>query len=251
MEKEMLIALAYPKLDTIQRALFIQPHPDDNEIGAGGTMAYLRAKGVEVFAVTVTKGDGGSAIHAPEILAEIRVKEAKKAAEILDVHYLGNLGYSNLNPGTEDEICADIVAVIRKCKPDAIFSVDPDLPNETHPVHIRVGNAVKQAFMRAGQSFYPFTENIEQIDAFSPKILGQYFTEDETEIVDISAYYALKLSAIAAHSSQVDADFLALLDNYYALISEGTGFEKVERLKLLGKVHTHCFAVPKEIKELL
>ena len=31
-----LSSIAYPKLEDIQSALFIQPHPDDNEIGAGG-----------------------------------------------------------------------------------------------------------------------------------------------------------------------------------------------------------------------
>ena len=251
MQENLLNQMKYPTIDTIQSALFIQPHPDDNEIGAGGTIAYLRAKGVPVYVVTVTKGDGGSKLYSPEELTEIRHKEALHAAEILDVEYMGNLGFSNTNPGTEDTICASIVEVIRKCRPHAIFSVDPNLPNETHPVHIRVGNAVKQAFMRAGQTFYPFADNVERPDAFTPEILGQYFTEDETTILDISAFYDLKLAAIQAHVSQVDASYLAMLDSYYAVIAQGTAYHRVERLKLLSSVHTHCFALPKEIRALL
>ena len=46
-----LSSIAYPKLEDIQSALFIQPHPDDNEIGAGGTMAYLTHRGIPVLRI--------------------------------------------------------------------------------------------------------------------------------------------------------------------------------------------------------
>jgi hypothetical protein len=44
---------AVPKLEGIGRALFIQPHPDDNQIGAGGIMAALVADGTQVYELTV------------------------------------------------------------------------------------------------------------------------------------------------------------------------------------------------------
>ena len=43
-----------PDLSKAQRVLFVQPHPDDNQIGAGGTMAWLKSLGVEVYELTVT-----------------------------------------------------------------------------------------------------------------------------------------------------------------------------------------------------
>lgn len=243
--------LSPPKIDEIESALFIQPHPDDNEIGAGGTIAYLRQKGIPVYVVTVTKGDGGSEKYAPEELANIRHQEALVAAEILDVKYLGNLGFNNSHPGTTSEICEAIVEVIRQCKPHAIFSVDPELPNECHPVHIKVGQAVKEAFMRAGQKFYPFNNGVKRDDAFTPSILGQYFTENETEVLDISAYYELKIASIRAHQSQMSEEYLLMLMQYYDLIATGTGFEHVERIKLFSQLQSHCFALPKEIKNAL
>ena len=42
-----------PDLSKAKRVLFVQPHPDDNEIGAGGTMAWLVSLGVEVWELTV------------------------------------------------------------------------------------------------------------------------------------------------------------------------------------------------------
>ena len=43
-----------PDLSKAKRVLFVQPHPDDNQIGAGGTIAWLRSLGVEVYELTVT-----------------------------------------------------------------------------------------------------------------------------------------------------------------------------------------------------
>ena len=45
---------APPDLSKAKRVLFVQPHPDDNQIGAGGTMAWLISLGVEVYELTVT-----------------------------------------------------------------------------------------------------------------------------------------------------------------------------------------------------
>lgn len=240
----------YPKVESIKRALFIQPHPDDNEIAAGGTMAYLRSLGAEVFAVSVTQGDGGSDTISPEALVEIRNKEAQRAAEILDVSYLGNLGYNNLNPGDIECICFDLVKLIRKIKPDAIFSVDPHLENECHPVHVRVGLAVNQAFMRSGQKYYPFTkEDIGQ--AHSVRVLGHYFTNQYNQTVDISSFFDLKMKAIRAHASQMPEPYVQQLETYFGLLSQGTGYRYAEYLKLLTSLHTHAFVLPEHLKGYL
>ena len=44
---------APPDLSKANRVLFVQPHPDDNQIGAGGTIAWLVSLGVEVWELTV------------------------------------------------------------------------------------------------------------------------------------------------------------------------------------------------------
>ncbi|MGC6769434.1 PIG-L deacetylase family protein [Enterococcus sp. LJL51] len=243
--------MKYPEIDDIKSALFIQPHPDDNEIGAGGLIAYLRKKEIPVYSLTVTKGDGGGGDTAPEIISGIRAKEAQEAAKILNQTYLGSLGYSNEQLGTIDEIVQDLVEVIRKYRPDAVFSVDGKLEDEIHPAHLRVGAAVDTAFFRAGQKTYPFGQKKMYDTAFSPRILGKYFTENDNTILDITDYYALKLKAISAHRSQVNEEFLAMLEGYYELLAMETGYEKAERFKLLFKEQTHAFAIPKALKKYL
>lgn len=249
----------YPKIEDIKSAMFIQPHPDDNEIGAGGLIAYLRSRDSPVYSVTVTKGDGGGGGLSPEAISNVRYKELQKACEILDQQNLGNLGYSNRHPGSVEEIAFDLVKLLRQYRPDAIFSVDVHLENEIHPAHLRVGAAVDLAFFRAGQRAYPFTEDKVQNlledtpekAAFSPRILGKYFTDRDNTIFDITPYYNLKQQAIQAHESQVDEEFLTVLEEYSRFLAMETNYEFVERFKLLYREQTHCFAVPESLKKFL
>ena len=120
-----LSSIAYPKLEDIQSALFIQPHPDDNEIGAGGTMAYLSHQGIPVYGLTVTEGRGGSKTIEPEELGKIRKIEAQNAMDVLGVVNLGCLGYHDNRPIIHETLVKELVRIIREVKPQAIFTVDP------------------------------------------------------------------------------------------------------------------------------
>lgn len=249
----MDFTIAYPKMDDIKTALFIQPHPDDNEIGAGGTMAYLVKKGVKVYGLTVTQGRGGSNDPAitPEMLGGIRQKEAQAAMDITGTVNLGDLGYHDQNPATHEQLVKDFVRVIREVKPDAIFTVDPDLPNEMHPIHIQTGKALCEAFMRCGQPYYPYEDNRPHPDAFSVKIIGFYFTSDDNTTVDITDYIETKMEAIRAHQSQMDEQQIQMFYSLFEMMAYNTSYKYAERFKLLDATLTHCFAIPKELKAKL
>ena len=244
-----MIKESYPKIEEIKVALFIQPHPDDNEIGAGGTMAYLVKKGVKVYGLTVTQGRGGSDDPSitPEMLGAIRQREADQAMKITGTINLGDLGYHDQNPITHDKLVKDFVSVIREVKPDAIFTVDPDLPNEMHPTHIQVGKALCEAFMRCGQVYYPFDEHCVH-EVHKVKTIGFYFTSDDNTIVDISDVYSIKREAILAHQSQMDEESVSFFDELFKLYATNTPYQYAERLKLLSALHTHCFAIPNSFK---
>lgn len=245
----MLKAIQYPTLDDIQSVLFIQPHPDDNEIGAGGTMIRLVKKGIPVYGLTVTEGRGGSNVYAPSELAKIRQREADEAMKITGAINLGCLGYHDQNPIVHEKLVKDLVKIIREVKPDAIISVDDKLENELHPVHLAVGKAVKEAFFRSGQAFYPFEDGYKHEDVHKCRIIGFYFTEDDNTIVDISDVYDQKRKAILVHKSQVDEQLMSMYDGLFKLISADHPGKIVERLKLLYDIHTHCFTVPAFLKD--
>lgn len=247
----MLNAIRYPNLDDIRSALFIQPHPDDNEIGAGGTMIKLVQKGIAVYGLTVTEGRGGSDIYSPEELGKIRMMEADEAMKITGVKNLGCLGYHDNNPIVHKQLVEDLVKIIREVKPDAIFTVDEQLKNEMHPVHLEVGKAVKEAFFRSNQAYYPFEDGIKHENRHQCRIIGFYFTEDENNIIDITEEYPLKRQAILAHKTQVNEKLMSMYDGLFTMLSADHPGKMVERIKLLFEIHTHCFTVPQFLKNHL
>src|ERR687893_241931 len=83
--------------DEPMRALVIGAHPDDNEFGAGGTVAKLAGQGWSVTFIICTNGNKGS--HDPEIstyrLSEIREVEQRNAAAALGVEKVIFLRYND------------------------------------------------------------------------------------------------------------------------------------------------------------
>jgi LmbE family N-acetylglucosaminyl deacetylase len=245
MNEALLSLLAPPKLETIQRALFIQPHPDDNEIGAGGTMAALVAQGTAVWELTVTDDRWSSgAIYRGEAVT-VRQAEARAAMAVLGAKDAGFLGFHDKTQVSVEDISAAILPVIRELRPDAVFTVDPWLVNECHSDHIKTGQAVCRAVLDAGCDFFPeLPDGALHADAFSPQVLGLYYTAAPNTTVDISAYIDKKLKAMEAHASQMYPGFTDMILGLAQMQAEGTGHAFVERIKLLSQIHLHCFNLP-------
>ena len=73
-----------------KRALIISPHPDDLEIGMGGTAAKMAEKGVDIASLVVTDGrrSTSEAGFSEDKVAEIRKNEVREAAGILGLDVL-------------------------------------------------------------------------------------------------------------------------------------------------------------------
>ena len=104
MERLAVELAAVPKLETVRRALFIQPHPDDNEIGAGGTMAYLLSRGAEVFGLTVTDDRLDCPPDQYRDGLSLRQREALDAMARLGVQSAGFLGFADKTDATAEQI---------------------------------------------------------------------------------------------------------------------------------------------------
>ena len=82
--------------------LAVEPHPDDESIGMGGTLARYSAEGVRTTLVTATRGEVGEILdkeldpkEAAPRLATIREAELRNAVKILGVTELVFLGYED------------------------------------------------------------------------------------------------------------------------------------------------------------
>ncbi len=78
--------------------VFFHAHPDDESLSTGGTIARASAEGHRVVLVVATNGDHGQVpddLAPGETLVDRRRKETEKSCQVLGVHRLAWLGYSD------------------------------------------------------------------------------------------------------------------------------------------------------------
>ncbi len=238
---------APPDLSKCKRVLFVQPHPDDNQIGAGGTIAWLRSLGIEVYELTVTDDRYADVayIGKENEVQTVRQKEALSAQQMLGMKNAGFLGFADKNDATEREISLKVLEVIREIKPDFVITADPNLATECHSDHIKVGNAVKYAVMDSMCDFYPeFVDGKPRTDAWRVGGVGFYYTDKPNTLVDITEFEELKMKAVKCHVSQAEPTLLAAIMLQQQMFAEGTEFKAAEPLRLLSDLQMHCFNLP-------
>lgn len=238
-----------PSLRTAKRVLFVQPHPDDNQIAAGGTIAWLISRGVECWELTVTDDRFAELdyVGRENEVETIRQKEAKAAQQFLGMKNAGFLGYADKTTASVHEISRKICEVIRELKPDFVITADPNLATECHSDHIKVGWAVKFACQDADCKFYPeLVDGQLRTDAYKVPNIGFYYTDKPNTLIDISDYEETKIKAIECHVSQCDPvlkTVVRLEEQFYA---KGTRYKAVEHFRLQSNLQMHCFDLPIE-----
>lgn len=233
-----------PSLKKVKRALFVQPHPDDNQIGAGGLIAKFVSQGVEVYELTVCDDRAVDIGYNGEGLTT-RQKEVINAQKTLGMKNAGFLGYHDKTRARTDDISVDVLKVIREIRPDALFTADPNLENECHSDHIKTANAVKYAVMDAECAFYPeLIDGKLRDDTWEVEILGFYYTDKPNTIIDISDFFEKKLESAKCHVSQMSMELIFAISALAEAAAEGTEYEFAEGYRLISRRHIHCFNYP-------
>lgn len=177
-------------------------HPDDLEIGCGGTLALLAAQGREVVLVDFTRGEMGTRGTIEE-----RRAEADEAAKLLGAKARLNLeladGFLPFRDPRHEVASRElavrrVVELLRDHRPRLVLT---NYPSDAHPDHVIVGETVKQARYLAGlRKWHPGGER------HRPELVLHYF-EHETHapslVVDISSTFERKMAAIRCHRSQL------------------------------------------------
>lgn len=183
--------LSTPDILVCKKALCIQPHPEDNEVGMGGIIAVLAQKGCEIHYLTVTNGGLGSpspSVNFDETVA-LRHDETIAAGRHLGAPVFYFLAHDD---GTLQDVPAltrEITEEIRKVQPDAIFCPDPWLNYESHYDHVTTGRASANAVIMSGLHSYPKGDTNTP---WTPTAIGFYFTSKPNTIIDISAVFEQK-----------------------------------------------------------
>ncbi len=249
MDPTLCSFLPIPDLFTATSVLFIQPHPDDMEIGAGATVARLTDNGIPVTCLTITDGSSGTTNPAikPANLKKVRQQESEKSAAILGVDNLIWLNYPDGGFLPYEEVRGKITRTIRQFKPDAVMVCDPWLPYEVHSDHIRSGLAAAEAaFLCNMPHFYPADLN-DGLKPHGVKMIAFYYTAHPNTFIKAEHYWEKKIKAISCHTSQFPPDKMKHLQHLLelkAVQESGKGAEKglrSEAIKLLTMEHLHIF----------
>jgi N,N'-diacetylchitobiose non-reducing end deacetylase len=229
-----------------KRILCIQPHYDDNDIGAGGTLAALGKSGVEIIYLTVTDDLVGFLdLSIPvEEAAEILKLEQKEAGEFINVKQQFWLGYPDAGEFNYFNLRKDVIQYIRKLKPDYIFTVDPWLLYEAHYDHIRCGKAVAEAAIL--YHFLRIATNPNVDSLYKPYLLKGilfYLTNLPNTVFDITNTKELKNQAIRSYRSQFlpddMEDFISKLDKKDGSAGKEVGFLYAEKFKMVRPENLH------------
>ena len=195
------IASPLPRIESFERYLFIGPHPDDIEIGAGATAAKLADMGKKVAFLCCIDGRYGSAAVPPEELIPIRQAEARASAEKLGVADVSFLPFCDGGFYDTQELKAAMAKAIGEFKPDIIFCPDPQVRSECHPDHLNVGRAASELAYLA-----PYAGIMQRHGAASApvKAIAYYMTASPNRCVKTSKELLKRqLSAIFdCHKSQ-------------------------------------------------
>lgn len=240
-------AAPLPKIEKMERFLFIGPHPDDIEIGAGATAAMLAAAGKTVCFLICADGRFGTS-NAPEIGPEemiaVRKREAVASARDLGV---GDVRFLDLCDGgfyEMRELVRGIASVTGEFRPDVIFAPDPCVTSECHKDHLNVGNAAREV-----ACFAPYAGIMKEYgaDAAPVKALACYFTAKANSFVDTSGFLPAQLDSIFKfHRSQfpegcADAKSIGLYLKLRAYDFGLRSFHKTaEGFRVLGQTQMHC-----------
>ena len=193
-------------MDKTYYALVITPHPDDAELGIGGTVAGWTKSGREVVYIVCTNGDKGTddMETPPEMLAKTREEEQLAAARILGVNEVQFLRHPDQGLEDTHEFRKQIVRFIRSYRPEIVATTDLSSPNIIHRDHRITGQVVLDAV-------YPFARNRPAYpdlirEGLEPHLVPEillWATSNPNYYVNITQTYEQKMTALRCHSSQV------------------------------------------------
>lgn len=176
--------------------LVISPHPDDDVLGAGGTMAAAAHQGRGVFSVYITDGRGSprkdKSISDDE-MAALRQKEAISALQVIGAvgGFFLNMRSDKLagEKGREaEEILAEIIKYIL---PEEIYLPAPYERHRTHQHCTRLS-----------------IESLRAVPGLKPILLGyslwgSFWGGRQRVVRNIGPFIRKKVEAVLAHSSQI------------------------------------------------
>ena len=175
--------------------LVVAPHPDDAELGAGGTILLLKAQGARVGVLDLTDGE-----PTPHGSPEIRRRETEAATAVLGLDWRGNLGLRNRELVADLDARRRLAGALRQLRPRILLA---PYWEDAHPDHVAAS-----ALVDAARFWAKLTKTDLPHAAHFPQRIIYYFTVHlrlhprPSFVLDISPYLEGKLKALGCFRSQ-------------------------------------------------
>ncbi len=184
----------------MKTVISIGAHPDDIEIGCGGTELILRKNGYRLIHIIASYGEEGDMDTPPHTLAKQRKSEAYESAKIIGVDEVIFLNIPDGSHQYSKENKLDLMKLIRSYRPNIIFT---HASCDHFPDHSMVHQLSMSAIQAAKGPWYPNAgENPHHVstvygyEVWHPINKHQYTS-------DISQHIELKMLALSKHRSQI------------------------------------------------
>jgi bacillithiol biosynthesis deacetylase BshB1 len=173
-------------------------HPDDVELGCGGTLALSVSQGKKAGIIDLTQGEMGT-----RGTVALRYQEAEKAKSILKVSFRENLSFRDGFFINDEVHQRKVIQKIRAYRPEIVIC------NAIHDRHIDHGKGNKlvndACFLSGLTKVKTQGETGEDQEAWRPKLVLEYIQWNEITpdiVMDISGFLETKIDAVKAYSSQ-------------------------------------------------
>ena len=220
--------------------VFTAPHPDDVEIGMGGTVAKMVQLGYRVGILHMTNGE-----PTPRGTPETRLKEMHAAAEVLGVHACDMLGLTNRELMDGPPARYALATALRKYRPKILVGMAGRTPAAS-PDHYQA-----QLITEAARFYAQLTKWNDRFGDTEPfrvdhlvyrptRIAAEIHHWHSTFVVDIGDVLEKKIEAIRCYRSQFDGARFAQLEHY---VRSGAGVEGGS----IGVKYGETYALPRPL----
>ena len=172
--------------------LVFSAHPDDAELGCGGTIIKHVEQGFKLGIIDLTRGELGTRGNS-----EIRKKESELSSQIMGLSVRENMDFKDGFFTNDDDHKIEIIKKIRKYQPTTILA---NAPSDRHPDHAKASSIIVES---------SFLSGLEKINTdqpiWRPSNLFHYIQFNSLQpsfVIDISKQMNKKLQAVKAFSSQ-------------------------------------------------
>ena len=182
-------------MDSSLDILAFSPHPDDAELGCGGSLILAADAGLRVAIADLSEGE-----MASRGTAEQREREKQKATDLLGLCTRLSVGLPDTEIGTDPAHRLPVIQLVRETRPRIVLA---PYWKDRHPDHAAAGKLVQEACFFAGVSKVGEGQphRAERVYYY---MLHHPFTP--SFVVDISSVWERKMAVVVAYRSQVQSE---------------------------------------------